>query len=228
MTYMLSGLMRCGLCGRRMQASWNNSKAYYRCKFPSEYAVSEDKHPKTVYVREIAVLPGLDQWIGQLFDEDHIEATCQALSVASTTDLDDQPERALALQRQIKECDSKLKKYRELLETQPDIAVVGTWISEVERERQKLQRQLSVRPKNQSMTTTEIRDLVEQLRGIVGVLANASPADRRAVYDELGVSLTYHPETKSIEVGAGAPHVLRVGVGGGVMRQDIGNRCVRT
>ena len=213
--YMLSGLMRCGLCGRRMQASWNNSKAYYRCKFPSEYAVAEDKHPKTVYVREIAVLPGLDQWIGQLFDEDHIEATCQALSVASTTDLDDQPERAIALQRQIKECDSKLKKYRELLETQPDIAVVGTWISEVERERQKLQRQLSVRPKNQSMTTTEIRDLVEQLRDIVGVLANASTADRRAVYDELGVSLTYHPETKSIEVGAGAPHVLRVGVGGG-------------
>ena len=93
--------------------------------------------------------------------------------------------------------------------------MVGTWISEVERERQKLQRQLSVRPKNQSMTTTEIRDLVEQLRDIVGVLANASPADRRAVYDELGVSLTYHPETKSIEVGAGAPHVLRVGVGGG-------------
>ena len=78
--------------------------------------------------------------------------------------------------------------------------MVGTWISEVERERQKLQRQLSVRPKNQSMTTTEIRDLVEQLRDIVGVLANASPADRRAVYDELGVSLTYHPETKSIEV----------------------------
>ena len=121
----------------------------------------------------------------------------------------------LALQRQIKECDSKLKKYRELLETQPDVAVVGTWISEVERERQKLQRQLNVRPKNQSMTTAEIRDLVEQLRDIVGVLANASPADRRAVYDELGVSLTYHPETKSIEVGAGAPHVLRVGVGGG-------------
>ena len=57
--------------------------------------------------------------------------------------------------------------------------------------------------------------VVEQLRDIVGVLANASTADRRAVYDELGVSLTYHPETKSIEVGAGAPHVLRVGVGGG-------------
>ncbi len=84
------------------------------------------------------------------------EATCQALSVASSTDLDDQPERALALQRQIKECDSKLKKYRELLETQPDVAVVGTWISEVERERQKLQRQLSVRPRNRPVDRSQL------------------------------------------------------------------------
>lgn len=65
------------------------------------------------------------------------------------------------------------------------------------------------------MTKTQIRELVAQLRDVVGVLANASPADRRAVYDELGVNLTYHPDTKTIKAGAGAPHVLRVGVGGG-------------
>jgi hypothetical protein len=63
---------------------------------------------------------------------------------------------------------------------------------------------------NQATTATEIRDLVEQPRDIVAVLANASPTDRRADCDELGVSLTYHPETKSIDAGAGAPHVLRV------------------
>ncbi|MEO5842809.1 MAG: hypothetical protein ABIQ73_22385 [Acidimicrobiales bacterium] len=27
--------MRCGVCRRKMQASWNNGQAYYRCKFPS-------------------------------------------------------------------------------------------------------------------------------------------------------------------------------------------------
>ena len=63
--YVLSGLMRCGVCGRKMQASWNNGAAYYRCKFPEEYAIAENKHPNTVYVREAAVAPGLNTWIAQ-------------------------------------------------------------------------------------------------------------------------------------------------------------------
>jgi hypothetical protein len=32
------GLLRCGICGRKMQGSWNNGKAHYRCVFLSEYA----------------------------------------------------------------------------------------------------------------------------------------------------------------------------------------------
>ena len=46
--YVLSGLVRCVLCGRRMQGSWTNGQPYYRCKFPAEYAVSENQHAKTV------------------------------------------------------------------------------------------------------------------------------------------------------------------------------------
>ena len=50
-----------------MQGSWNNGRSYYRCKFPTEYAVTEQQHAKTVYVREDAIVPGLDTWIGGLF-----------------------------------------------------------------------------------------------------------------------------------------------------------------
>ena len=49
--YVLSGLMRCAECDRKMQASWNNGRAYYRCKFPAEYAIAAEQHPKTVYVQ---------------------------------------------------------------------------------------------------------------------------------------------------------------------------------
>lgn len=34
--YALRGLVRCGVCGRRMQGSWNNSKPHYRCVFLSQ------------------------------------------------------------------------------------------------------------------------------------------------------------------------------------------------
>ena len=36
--YALRGLLFCGICGRRMQGSWNNDAAYYRCVFLSQYA----------------------------------------------------------------------------------------------------------------------------------------------------------------------------------------------
>lgn len=44
--YLLSGLLHCGRCGRRMQGSWNHDQAYYRCKFPAEYAVPRRPAPE--------------------------------------------------------------------------------------------------------------------------------------------------------------------------------------
>ena len=38
---------------------------------------------------------------------------------------------------------------------------------------------------------------MRQLKDIVAVLADADPEDKRAIYDELGVNLTYHPTDES-------------------------------
>lgn len=108
-TYVLSGLVRCDLCGRRMQGSWNNGQPYYRCKFPTEYAASEAQHAKTVYVRENAIVPVLDSWIGDLFDNDHIDATAQALATANkATPPDNDQARVLDLRRRLRECNANL------------------------------------------------------------------------------------------------------------------------
>ena len=52
------------------------------------------------------------------------------------------------------------------------------------------------------MTGEEIRSLVEQLRGIVSILQKADPEDRRAVYQELNVSIDYHTDGR-LHVKAG-------------------------
>jgi site-specific DNA recombinase len=47
--YVFRGLLLCGYCGRRMQGSWNNGQAYYRCRFPEQYALANRvDHPKVV------------------------------------------------------------------------------------------------------------------------------------------------------------------------------------
>jgi hypothetical protein len=41
-----------------------------------------------VYVRKQSVIPGLDKWLGGLFDDEHIHGTCGALAEASPHELD--------------------------------------------------------------------------------------------------------------------------------------------
>jgi hypothetical protein len=48
--YALHGIMRCGICERKMQGSWNNGKAHYRCTFLSEYAAKNKvPHPTSTW-----------------------------------------------------------------------------------------------------------------------------------------------------------------------------------
>ncbi len=200
-TYVLSGLVHRAQCGRKMHASWNHGHAYYRCKFPNEYAVAEGQHGKTVYVREDAIVPSLDEWIGSLFADEHLDSTCEALAAVSDLEPEDDEGRQLDLRRRLRERDAKLARYRALLEQDADITVVATWIGEVERERKGLERELGRKPTTRKLTKSEIKALVRQLKDIVAVLADADPEDKRAIYDELGVNLTYHPDGR-VHVGA--------------------------
>jgi site-specific DNA recombinase len=58
--YLLSGLLRCGVCGRRMESAWSNGKPAYRCRHGSTTASSPDPgRPKKAHVREDRIVPHL-------------------------------------------------------------------------------------------------------------------------------------------------------------------------
>ena len=94
-----------------------------------------------------------------------------------------------------------------------EITSAAAWIAEVERERRSIERDLGRKSTPRKHTKNEIKALIRQLKDIVGTLAAAGPEDKRAVYDELGVNLTYHQDGR-IHVAAGS-RVLRDRVGGG-------------
>lgn len=63
-SYTFRGLLRCGICNRLMQGTWNNDEAYYRCRVAGEYAAANHiVHPRNVYVRELRLRPALDCWL---------------------------------------------------------------------------------------------------------------------------------------------------------------------
>jgi site-specific DNA recombinase len=58
--YVLAGLLTCGICGRRMESTWSNGKAAYRCRHGHTSAAAPDPgHPKNAYVREDRVMEHL-------------------------------------------------------------------------------------------------------------------------------------------------------------------------
>ena len=213
--YLLRGLLRCGLCDRRMQGSWNHEQAYYRCRYPTEYALPRRaQHPRTVYVREAQILPPLDDWIAGVFEPDRLEETCRALVEAQEPVIDD--DRAATVRRVLVDCDARLARYREALEAGTDPAVVAQWISEVQVERRAAEEELRRRRPAPALTEDDIRVIIESLADLVGVLEAAEPAKKSALYDSLGLALTYEPNRRRVLVEADLGGVRTVRVGGGI------------
>ena len=130
--YVLAGLVHCSLCKRRMQGQWNHGRAYYRCRYPLDYAVDEHEHPRSVYVREAAMTEGLDPWLASLFDDDRIDETCEILAGASEPDPDTE-DRETKLRREIADVDRRLEGYRAVLDQGGDAAIVARGISDAQR-----------------------------------------------------------------------------------------------
>lgn len=211
-SYVLAGLMRCGICDRRMGGQWNHGRAYYRCRFPLDYPVDEQEHPKSIYIKEDAIVPALDRWVAELFDDDRIDDTCATLAGASEPD----PEHAAReadIQSKIRDCDRRIEKYKKALDLTDEVGPFIGWIAEAQKERRTLEAQLRRTVPSGELTTEQVKTLVRHLRDIVAVLASAAPADKAELYRELGIELTYHAD-RGVKVEA-LPRGTAVGVGGG-------------
>jgi site-specific DNA recombinase len=90
--YLLAGLLRCGTCGRRLESSWSNGRAAYRCRHGYTSAARPDPgRAKNVYVQEDQILPRLTALAILLASQQHIqdEVTRQVTAPARAAELID-------------------------------------------------------------------------------------------------------------------------------------------
>jgi site-specific DNA recombinase len=197
-----------------MQGNWNNGQPYYRCRYPSEYALANRvEHPKTMYVRQADVVPPLDRWLATVFDPEHLEKTCEALAAAQAATIGDEP-RLAAARRTLTECDEKLGRYRAALEAGTNPAIVARWIREVTELRRRAEREARAATVP-AVSVGELRALVEELGDLIKVLEQADPAKKAELYESLGLNLVYHPQDRQVTVEADLS-MCRVRVGGGI------------
>ena len=196
--YALSGVLFCDLCGRRMSGSLNHGHTYYRCRFPSEYALTADiDHPKTVYLQERTFLPQVDHWLAQLFDPENLDETCSLLAQAG--DGDQTGARKQAALKKVADCEHKLTQYRQALEQGADPAVVAEWIREITAAKGVAERDL-LEVKAQTPSEDEIRALVAQLGEMATALRDAQPELKSELYAALGLRLSYNPVQAEVQV----------------------------
>ncbi|MHB8466516.1 MAG: recombinase family protein [Acidimicrobiales bacterium] len=213
--YTLSGLVTCGLCLRRMQGQPNHGHTYYRCRFPSEYALTAQiDHPRTVYVQEGPIVAALDRWLARLFDADHIDETCRILAGASEVD-EVAAAKLDAARRQLTDCEARLARYRSALEAGADPTVVAGWTREVEGQRLAAERTLAEASGHMAVTPEEIRALAVDARKVVRKLAAADPTIKAELYRALGVRATYLPESNEVDLVARPVACATERVGGG-------------
>jgi site-specific DNA recombinase len=209
--YALRGLLYCGVCGRRMQGSWNNGKPHYRCVFLSEYAAKNKvNHPTSVYLLEEQLLPQLDEWLSRKFDPTAFPSTVRELEAAQPVE----PPPDEVAQREITECDAKLRQHRAALEAGADPVLVTSWMNETQAKRAAAQARLrkpAGGPRRRRMTRDEITALVTALGDAMQVLKNADPADKAEVYSQLGLTLTYHPQDRRVEAETRPESIMYVG-----------------
>lgn len=201
--YPLRSRLHCGLCGRRMQGSWNNQQPYYRCTFANEYATANHvQHPRSLYLREADVLPAVDGWLAWLFDPVRRDDTV-ALIAGSQQEAQGAEAARHAAEEKIAECDTKLARYRTALEAGTDPAIVSQWIQEVEADRALARAQIDEQEDApQRLEAGEIAAQLDQIGDVGAMIRDADREDKAALYAGLELRLTYYPAKRIVRVEA--------------------------
>jgi site-specific DNA recombinase len=228
--YVFTSLINCGICHRKMQGQHSHGIAYYRCRYPSEYALANHvDHPRNVIMREEILIKPLDTWLTQQFAPHHRQHTvahlihqakADQLPAATTTPTD--PDEAI-----IAACDAKLARYRAALDAGADPTVVTTWIAETQTERQQAQtRQAQARTgpspladEITRLTEAQLTAIIDELADLTEALRDADPAHKLEVYRSLGLRLTFEPQTQTVraEIDLAAHRWDSVGVRGPIL-----------
>ncbi|MEU7997588.1 zinc ribbon domain-containing protein [Micromonospora sp. NPDC049060] len=201
--YIFKSLVHCGICGRKMQGQHSHGVAYYRCRFPQEYALANKvDHPRNVIMREDVLIKPLDTWLVQGFGPLHRRHTIATLLDQAHTDMP--PAAAVTPEGpSVAECDAKLSRYRAALDAGADPAVVAGWIAETQAERQRAAQRHQAPAEEEARTPARLSEdqiitAVEELGDLVDALRDAEPEHKLEVYRSLGLHLSYDPETQTV------------------------------
>ena len=216
--YPLAGLIICDACGKRLQGNTVRGYSLYRCRVSSDYTSPLKDHPPCLSVREDRLLVHIDQWLSKLFTPENIEATAASIVTADSEGRREDPEVARA-RITLVESERKLAKHLDGLEAGIPAEVIAPRIAATQREKAAAEAVLaSAPPTPQPLTFDEVIETLSMLRDLPELLGAIEQADRAALYQALGLHVTYRRvgavEQVRLRTSLRAVDLERVGVRG--------------
>ncbi len=189
--YSLAGLVVCDACGKKLQGNMVRGYSLYRCRVSSDYASPLKDHPRCLSVREDRLLAHIDQWLSKLFTPENIEATASAIVTADSENRREDPEVARA-RITLVESERKLAQHLDGLEAGIPAEVLAPRIAATQREKAAAEAVLaSAPPTPQPLTLDEVIETLSKLHDLPELLGAIEQADRGALYQALGLHVTY-------------------------------------
>ncbi|MEE4589893.1 hypothetical protein [Streptomyces antimycoticus] len=215
----MRALIRCAICQRKMQGTFNNGKPHYRCRcrcrcrYNAEYAKNAAlDHPLTVYVREEAILPELDKWIAKTLAPGQLTATLQAMRQAQSAE-SPTTTAAAAARRTMAECDRRIVQYRAALDAGTDPKLATEWINQAQSEkasaRQDLLTATAIQP--EILTEDQIKHMVSGLGSMTDRLLTTASEHKRPLYESFGLALTLDMQKRVVIVESQPAHACTHG-----------------
>ncbi len=216
--YPLAGLVVCDACGKKLQGNTVRGYSLYRCYVSTDYASPFKDHPPSLSVREDRLLVHIDQWLSKLFTPENIDATAAAIVTADSDGRCEDPEVARA-RIMLVESERKLAKHLDGLEAGIAAEVIAPRIAAAQREKAAAEAVLaSAPPTPQPLTLDEVIETLSALRELPELLGAIEQADRAALYQALGLRITYRRvgtvEQVRLRTSLRAVELERVGVRG--------------
>jgi DNA invertase Pin-like site-specific DNA recombinase len=193
--YALRGLLLCANCGRRMQGNvvsrgHAEPRVGYRCVYGNEYP-GDTGHPRSMFVAEARIVPVLDDWLGALSSKTIDQAIAEMLVQAGAEN--PEPPAIVRARRVVQEAQTKLERFMDAIEKgmDPDLYInrLRAVQAELGAAKAVLERHTSIA--DPPLGEDQLRDLVERVGSIVGLLQDADADERRQFYQELGLKLIY-------------------------------------
>jgi site-specific DNA recombinase len=194
--YLMSGLIICELCGRKMSGHRSERRLGYQCRIRSTYALPpNDPHPKSVWVPESKLVAATFDWLGEVFSPENRERVLEQVALAGS-----EPPRELAMAaNDLKDALARIDRLASAVEngvfTADEVAAKLGLL----RERRERAKAVIAAGEGQTgrLDAGAIADLLDELGGLVAVADLLTDDERKAIFAQSNLSVRYHSPTRT-------------------------------